>query len=58
MVTKGYRKGVYERVTKGINGGYRRFGQTRPYIRGWQASSTKLVCGGGAVECSLLVRNY
>jgi hypothetical protein len=22
MVTKGYRKGVYERVTKGIGGGY------------------------------------
>ena len=35
MVTKGYRKGVYERVTKGINGGYGRIGQTHPYIRGW-----------------------
>ena len=56
MVTKGYRKGVYERVTKGINGGYRRIGQTRPYIRGWgclvqswyvegRARSVALPCG-------------
>ena len=57
MVTKGYRKGVYERVTKGINGGYRRIGQTHPYIRGWWVSSTKLVCGGACARCSLSVRN-
>jgi hypothetical protein len=27
MVTKGYRKGVYERVTKGINNRHRRVGR-------------------------------
>jgi hypothetical protein len=31
MVTKGYRKGVYERVTKGINGGYPRIGASPLY---------------------------
>jgi hypothetical protein len=31
MVTKGYQKGVYERVTKGITGGSGRLGQTRLY---------------------------
>jgi len=57
MVTKGYRKGVYERVTKGINGGYQWIGQIRPYIRGWRVSSRKLVCGGECARCSLAVRN-
>jgi hypothetical protein len=34
MVTKGYRKGVYEWVTKGINGRWGGVGQICPYIRG------------------------
>jgi hypothetical protein len=58
MVTKGYRKGVYERVTKGINGGYRWIGQTRPYIRGWRVSSTKLVCGGVQQRVTLPMRDW
>jgi hypothetical protein len=29
MVTKGYRKGVYERVTKGINNRHQRVGRVR-----------------------------
>ncbi len=57
MVTKGYRKGVYERVTKGINSGYRTDRQIRLYIRGWRLSSTKLVCGGECAQCSLAMRN-
>jgi hypothetical protein len=39
MVTKGYRKGVYDWVTKGINGRYGQIGQNWPLytkrIAGW-----------------------
>jgi hypothetical protein len=31
MVTKGYQKGVYERVTKGISSRYRGLALARPY---------------------------
>jgi hypothetical protein len=57
MVTKGYRKGVYERVTKGINGRHRRVGQIRLYKKDGRESSTNEVCGGSARQCSLPVRN-
>jgi hypothetical protein len=35
MVTKGYRKGVYERVTKGIGTGYGGVGKTEGWT-GWR----------------------
>ena len=55
MVTKGYRKGVYERVTKGINGGYRWIGQTSPLykrIAGWyKGVMRKGLQSGVAFQC-------
>jgi|GEM_PF-4942851 len=42
MVTKGYQKGVYERVTKGI--------RAEPHGYG---SSTNALCGGDGELCSL-----
>jgi hypothetical protein len=33
MVTKGYQKGVYERVTKGIRGGRAGYERNRPLLK-------------------------
>jgi hypothetical protein len=46
MVTKGYQKGVYERVTKGISGGAWVRGQIRFSIRFYQ-EKTSQVAGQG-----------
>ena len=50
MVTKGYQKGVYERVTLGIRDRHGRLGQRRRYKDEDGESSTKVVCGGGAAK--------
>jgi len=49
MVTKGYRKGVYERVTKGITSRTGWLGDARLYKEDRGASNTNALCGG---ECA------
>jgi hypothetical protein len=57
MVTKGYRKGVYERVTKGINSRTGQLGQTRLYKEDrWSLVQTCYV-EGSARQCNVPVQN-
>ena len=48
MVTKGYQKGVYERVTKGISWKTAQVTAKIDYIEQVWASSTNALCGGDA----------
>ncbi len=43
MVTKGYRKGVYERVTLGISGEASEYGHFYTRSRGWFGKGTTSV---------------